>query len=37
MGMIIDPVLPRSYKSDWLAPQEEVCAIFANEEQRLIE
>ena len=37
MGVIIDPVLPRGYKSDWLAPQEEVCTIFANEEQRLIE
>ena len=37
MCVIIYPVLSRSDKSNWLASQEEVCTIFAYEEQRLIE
>ena len=37
MCVIIYPVLSRSDKSNWLASQEEVCTIFAYEEQWLIE
>ncbi len=37
MGMIIYPVLTGSDKSDWLTSQEEICPIFADEEQRFIE